>query len=383
MRKRIAAAVCCLLLVAQMALLPRVQAASGYLCFVAIGDSILTVSDSTMPFWRDGYLYVAASSFAGSARDALGIGQISNSEQVVLYRVGRRGTLLFERSSGLAYDGDGNSYYPGGVQRNGEMFVPASVVAEVFDLQYSVTDVSISVDGQTVTGDLAWIRRPGFVLTPEVFANAASFTLASRYSDYLRALEEQEQTTVVTPEPSPGVEVGGKHIYLCLEAGDETAAQLDALERYGAQAAFFCTVDFLEEQGDLLRRMVALGHSVAILVDGADSAGSVTEQLSAGNAALELATCGKTRLCYLQGGTEESRQAAQAAGYRCLEADLDRSGYDLQGSSSAASLLQRVSAWRGDVTVWLGGSVSAAGLRAFLAAAEEADGRCVAWTETA
>lgn len=384
MRRRIAAAVCCLLLLVQLAPLPQAQAASGYLCFVAIGDSILTVSDSTMPFWRDGYLYVAASSFSGGARESLGIGQSSNSEQVVLYRVGRRGTLLFERGSGLAYDGDGNSYYPGGVQHNGEMFIPASVVAEVFGLQYSVTDVSITVDGQRVEGDLAWIRRPGSsTLTPAVFANAASFTLASRYADYLQALEEQEQTTVVTPEPSPGVEVGGKRIYLCLEAGEDVSAQLDALDRYGSQAAFFCTVDFLETEGDLLRRMTAEGNSVAVLADAADPVRSVTEQLAAGNRALELATCGKTRLCYVRNAGEEDLQAARAAGYRCLQADLDRSGYELQGSSSAASLLQRVSAWPGDVTVWLGSGAAAAGLRAFLSAAGEADGQCLAWSETA
>ena len=81
--------------------------------------------------------------------------------------------------------------------------------------------------------------------------------------------------------------------------------------------------------------------------------------------------------------TAESLREAQAAGYHCLEADLDRSGYELRGSSSAASLLQGVSARRGDVAVWLGSGASGLGLQAFLSAAAEADGQCVAWTETA
>ena len=87
MRRRIGAAVCCLLLLAQLVPPPQARAA-GYLCFVAVGDSILPLSDSTMPFWRDGFLYVPASSFAGGARESLGIGQTANSEQVVLYRIG-------------------------------------------------------------------------------------------------------------------------------------------------------------------------------------------------------------------------------------------------------------------------------------------------------
>ena len=379
MRRRIGAMVCCLLLAVQMLPPPQAQAA-GYLCFVAVGDSILPLSDDTMPFWRDGFLYVPASSFASGARESLGIGLIANSEQAILYRVSRRGTLRFDAGTDLAFDGDGNSYYPGGVQRGGEMFIPASVVAEAFGLQYSVAEAQFTVNGETVRGDLAWIRRPGSSLTPQVFANAASFTLASRYADYLR---EQEQTGEEPPEPSTGVEFDGKRIYLCLEAGANAAAQLDALDQYQAQAAFFCTPEFLAEQGDLLRRMIAGGQSVGILVDGSDPEQSVEEQLAAGNTALEQATCGKTRLCLVENGDAEDLQAARTAGYRCLEADLDRGAYSLSGSSSAASLFQRVSSWQGDVTVWLGSGASAAGLRSFLSAAENADGQCLAWTETA
>ena len=379
MRRRIGAAVCCLALVFQLAPLPRAQAA-GYLCFVAVGESILPVSDSTMPFWRDGFLYVSASSLSSGIREALNIGLTANSEQVVLYRIGRRGTLRFDAGAGLAYDGDGNSYYPGGVQRNGEMYVPAAVVAEAFGLLYSVTDVRVTADGQSAQGDLAWIRRPESVLTPQVFANAASFTLASRYAAYLR---EQEQTGAESPEPTPGVEVDGKRIYLCLEAGEDTPAQLDALDRYGAQAAFFCTPEFLAEEGDLLRRMAATGQSIGILADGADPERSVAAQLAAGNEALERATCGRTRLCRVENAGEGDLETARAAGYRCLAEDLDRSGSALTGTSGAASLLRRVSSWDGDVSVWLGDGASAAGLRAFLSAAEDADGQCLAWTETA
>ena len=104
MRRRIGAAVCCLALVFQLAPLPRAQAA-GYLCFVAVGESILPVSDSTMPFWRDGFLYVSASSLSSGIREALNIGLTANSEQVVLYRIGRRGTLRFDAGAGLAYGG--------------------------------------------------------------------------------------------------------------------------------------------------------------------------------------------------------------------------------------------------------------------------------------
>lgn len=381
MKKRIVAGLCGVLLLFQLAVPPT--RAAEYICFVAIGESILPMSDSTMPFWKNGYLYVASSSFSGSARESLNIGQISSGNQVILYSVGRRGTLLFDKGKEYAYDGDGNVYYPGAVVRNGQIFVPASVVADFFGVQYSVTDVKMVVDGQLVQGDLAWIRRSGYSLTEQAFVNAAYFSIAGRYVDYQQEKKEQPPETEETPETPTGTEVEGKRIYLCLEANDATAALLDALDRYHAQATFFCTPEFLEEQGDLLRRMAGTGHSIGILVDAADPEWSVTEQLEAGNQALALATCGKTRLACVQGGDETALAEAEAAGYRCLEADLDRSGYGLRTSTNASTLLQRVSARRGDVSVWLGENVSAVGLRAFLSAAEDADGQCLAWTETA
>ena len=210
MFKRMAAGLCCLLLVFQLA--APVRAEAGYICFVAAGESILPLSDSTMPFWHNGYLYIASSIFTGVGREALNIGRISNSGQVILYSSGR--SLWFEKEKGYAHDTDGNTYYPGGVQRNGEMYVPASVVAQFFGLQYSVTDVKISAAGSQVRGDLAWIRQSGSVLTEQMFVNAASFTIASRYMDYLK--EQEDETTDLTPEVPTGVEVEGKRFYLCL-----------------------------------------------------------------------------------------------------------------------------------------------------------------------
>lgn len=382
MRKRVAAALCCLLLVFQLAA-PPAQAAD-YICFVAAGESILPMSDATMPFWKDGYLYIASSVFTGVGREALNIGRISNDNQVILYSSGR--SLWFEKGKPYARDTDGQTYYPGSVERGGETFVPAAIVAQFFGLQYSVTNVRMVVDGQLIKGDLAWIRRPGSALSEQAFVNAAYFTIASRYVDYLQEQQQaQEPETEVPEEPAPstGVEVDGKKIFLCLSAGDNTSALLDALDLYGAQAAFFCTPDFLSGQGNLLRRMAAGGHAIGILVDAADPEWSVEEQLSAGNEALALATCGKTRLAWVENGDEQALQTAQSAGYRCLTPDLDRSDYPLSSSASASVLLQRVSARRGNVTVWLGQSASAPGLRAFLSAARDADGRCLAWSETA
>lgn len=99
-----------------------------------------------------------------------------------------------------------------------------------------------------------------------------------------RSVPEQDE------EETPAV--NGKNVYLCLKAGETAAQLLDVLDSAGEKASFFCSLEFLWTQGDLLRRMSASGHTVGILGDGEDSR-SVTQQLHEGNEALWRAACTK------------------------------------------------------------------------------------------
>ena len=382
-RRRWAALALSLLLVFHLAASPRAEAAD-YVCFVAAGENVLPLSDAEMPFWSGGYLYVASAIFTGTTREALNVGYARSAKNtmVVLYNSQAK-YLAFECEKNYAYDADGNSFYPGAVYRNGEIYVPASLVAKFFGLQYSVNKVNTVVNGQRLQGELAWIRQPGNVLTDKYFTDAASYAIASRYETYLKEKKPQEPSIPSTvPQEPAGVDMEGKRIYLCMTAGDNTASLLDTLDRYGVQAAFFCTPEFLEQQGDLLRRMTAAGQSIGILVDAGDEKQTVEEQLEMGNQALRQATCGGTRLVRLENGDGETLLRIQEAGYRCLKPDLDRSGYDLRSASNADSLLRALARRGDDVTVWLADRVDAAGLRNFLAEMKNDDGRCLAWTET-
>lgn len=386
MKRRIAAALLCLLLVFQMSAPPSARAAD-YLCFVAAGDNVLPLSDKTMPFWSGGYLYISSSIITGAVRDALDVSCIRNQNQkrVVLYSAKSAESLFFDWETDYATDKAGNVYRPGAIYKNGEVFVPAALVARLFGLQYSVTAVSTTVDGESVKGDLVWLRQSGHVLPASVFADAAaSGAIPERYADYVKSKRVQEPETEAVQQPvEDDVEVEGKRIYLCLTAGENTGTLLDLLDQYGGQAAFFCTPEFMEANGDLLRRMTVSGQAIGILADGEDPDRTVTEQLSAGNEALAEATFSKTRLAYVQNGGDKAAQAARDAGYRCLTPVLDRSGYRLQTVSNANSLLRRIAALRDGATVWLGDTASQNGLRAFLSAVGNAEGQCLAWNETA
>lgn len=370
MKRRLLALLLGVMLLAQLAM-PAAGAAKD-VCFVGAGEYILALNDDTMPFWQNGYLYISTSVFTGTGRESLSVSSVYNqaTDSVILYR--DEDALVFEMKKDHAWDTEYNIYYPGAVRKGGNIYVPAAIVAKMFGLQYSYLTVP--------HGNLVWLRRPDLQLPDRIFVDAASQAMEERYAEYRNAMG------ITSGQENPAgsaAAITGKVVYLCVQAGETTSALLDALGRYGAQAAFFCTPAYMETQGDLLRRMTVTGQSIGILVDGEDETAGVTEQAERANRALERATCGRTRLVKLENGSEADKETLRAAGYRCLEEDLDRSGYALRTSAQAESLHQRIASRRGNCAVWLGENVSVAGVQAFLRSAAEEEGRCLAWTETA
>ena len=359
MKKRWAMGLLCCLLLFQLAFPAK---AAGSVYFVAAEESVLPVTDATMPFWANGYLYVPASVFTN-----LGISVINNTAKKMTVLEKDRRAMLFDWAKGTAQDSSGSLFTPGVIQSGGLVFVPASTVANFFGLQYSVTDVT--------NGYLVWLRSPDFGMSAKDFANAATYNMEERYNAYNR-----DATSSTTPNVpvTPSAPTRGARIHLCLEADQRTSGLLDALDRANGWATFYCTPDFLESNGELLRRMAASGYAVGIL---AESGEDIAEQLRRGNEALYRATLGKTRLIYVPDAETTELQALEETGWRCLKPSMNRAGYKLESSSNASALMKRVAARRGDVSVWLGTTASAAGLREFVTSAQGAGHYCLAMTE--
>ena len=373
MRRKLAALLLCLLLVFQMSAVP--SEAAGTVCFTAVNKNVLSLSDATMPFWSGGYLYVPSTIFTGVGRD-LGVSYYPNiAKQTVLLYVDDTiySSLVFDLNKDYAIDNEGNMYFQKPIQRGGVIFLPISLIARCFGLLYSTVEVD--------RGYLVWVRNPDMDMEERYFADAARSRMDYEYSQYLRNQGTAAEETV--PEQSEPSVVTGQRIYLSMEAAESAAVSslLDTLDRYDAQAAFYCTAGFLEEAGDLLRRMSAAGQAIGLIADAADDR-PVTEQLEAGNRLLSQAASVKTRLAWIRNATAEAVAEAEAAGFCCLTPDLDRSAYPLSSTGAADTLFQRVTSRSGAVTVWLGDGANAAGLGSFLSAAEAADDRCLAMTET-
>lgn len=373
LKKRLAALVLAALVLLQ---LPAPAAAADSVYFTAANETIMELSDATMPFWSGGYLYVSSSVF--SNKD-LGVYYSFNAAKhtVVLYTTSR--ALIFNLTDGTVTDGQGNGYYPAAATRSSGVFLPVSTVTTFFGLTYSTSKVS--------HGMLLRIRSASSVLPDSMFLDAAASQLEYRYSQYTKASAPPQTPTIPstvtgnddTPDETP---IAGKTLYLCFYVtdADRAGTLLDVLDAAGARATFYFSGEQLAASGDLLRRMIATGQTVGLAADAA--AGDAAGQLQKANEALRRAGGEKSRLACVLNGTSVSRNAVEAAGYRCLSADLNRASAGLNGTASAAALLKRVTARTGSVSVWLSDNVNRSGLKAFLTSAAAADDRCLGLTET-
>jgi len=366
MKKRLAAMLLCLALVLSLAA-PAARA-EEMVFFTAMGESILPLTDETMPFLSGSSIYIPTSIFTGAVRKQLDVSSTYNKNQqlVILYRGSQ--SLWFYLNEDSARDHEDNVYYPGAILKGGEVFVSAALVARFFELTYTVTEVP--------HGYMVWFRKAGYPLSDERFADAASYSMDNRYAAYIKAKEE---AAVKPPAQTEDPVMDGKPIYIAFSAGQNVERLLDTVETAGNQAAVFFTVEQMQEKGGVLRRMAVRGHSAGILVDAAAETDVLTRAEEA-NRALEEATCGRTRLVRVENPTEEALRSLREKGYCPVIFDL--TGSVLHTSAQAETIVQKISRQSGSVKVWLE-DVNTTALSFLLRTVQQAEGRCRALTETA
>jgi len=371
-RRRLTALLCALALAAGLS--APAASAAGTVYFTAIGDdTVLELSDATMPFWNGGFLYVAGASLNSKALGTAFTYNPAKGLAVVYFQKTPSYALFFDLNRNAVDDNEGFGYYPPALVRNGTAFVPVALVCDYFGLTWSNIKVP--------NGTLLRIRDPASVLPDRAFADAASYNIEMAYQQYLASKETPEPVTPITPEDPVTEPAGRRRVALCFhpESREALEALLGALDARDAAGTFFLTAEDIAGWGDLARRIVASGHSVGLLADAEESP---EEQLAAANEALWQAAAFKTRLCYLENAGAEDGDAAGAAGWCVLRPDISVSG--LSGPESGAALFQRLDGLGegGTAAVWLGGGTGLSGLREFLRLAEAAEDRVVGLRET-
>lgn len=325
-------------------LLPLLPGAARALTLTAVNDTLLPLSDSTMPSRLGGELYVPYGVFTS-------LGVSASSEDNVLNLSSGGETLSFSPDEGYVYDQNMNSYSSPAYNMNGTVYVPVKLCCGKFGLTYS----TFSASGETV------LRiTDGGAQSDSSFASNEAGNIESAVNAYKGITPKPEGgggqvTPPVTPvePPIPPVEekptMKPARVYLAFfgPTTAETPAVLDALSASGRPGTFFLSADSSQWEDDAVRRIVAEGHVPALLLyaEPTDAPSDLAAQLKAANDRLAFLAGAQTRIVSNADGctrlTEAQRDALIAAGYRLWDSTLESQDDKQRGQYVYAVTAQR------------------------------------------
>ena len=358
--RRAAAFVC---LLALLLGLPGPVSAAGTVYFTAVNETVLDLSDSTMPAWSGGVLYVPHSVFDGS--NAAGVNfniyYSYNRDTGLATLFNTRQFLTFDLNSGVCYDGLTGEYLSGrAILRNGLVYVPVALVCRFFGLTYSVIPIT--------EGYMVRVKNGAVVLSDAAFVDAATNSIAHKLREYNQANQSAPTPGVRPPsvsqepeEPEPAPQEPEEpdriSIYLGFRCGDGQglSAILDVLDAEGLSAAFFFSPEVLMEHEPLLYRILGSGHSVGLLAEG-DSAAAVRNRLEQGLRALERTAYTRTALALVPA---EFRSALEEEGWVCWEETAAVPEPGVSSAAYAGQILRQLSGSRNACLTLDGGAESA------------------------
>ncbi len=327
-----------------LGLFQPVPAAAADLYLTSLNETIRPLTASTMPMWSGGVLYVPYNTFDSNTtgvRLGMDCSYERSSNLVTLYNLQK--VLVFDLNLGICYDALTNQTFSGrAITRNSQPYLPLGTVCDFFDLTYSYRSIS--------QGYLVRIKSSAVVLSDEVFLEAAGGLINRRVQEYYQSIapapDTGPDTTPVTPTPTPDLDeedeadISSTRVYLAFHCEESQAVGglLDALDGR-AYALFLLTPQVIQNNSDLIRRILGTGHSIGILAQG-ESLAQTQELLIQGAALLQqMAHVSATIACVPTG----QRSALEMEGWVCWNETAFMEPSESTGASAfSTSVLRRL-----------------------------------------
>lgn len=310
-----------------------VSAADVY--FTSINDNLLPLTSETMPVWSGGILYVPYTVFDSNYTGvSLGLYCIysQNSNTVSVFSL--RQMLVFDLNDNYARNEmTGETFILHAIVRNSRPYLPLNLVCDFFGLSHSYTTIK--------QGYLIRIKSAAVVLSDAKFIDAAGDLINRRFKEYTQNLNPTTPTTPTTPitpstpsSPDEGSTSADVRTYLAFRCqnGDGIAALLDALDKSEVYALFLFSPQMLEEESDLVRRILGTGHSIGLLAEG-DHPAQTQTLLAEGNRLLEQIAFTRTSVASVPQG---QRSALEEAGWVLWDETMSLSPSNTVGPNTFA-----------------------------------------------
>lgn len=323
-----------------------IPASAANLYFTAINDSMPPLTSDTMPFWSGGSIYVPYTLFDPNLNGinvSLGLYTSFNRTSGTVTIFNLRQMLVFDLNNGTCQDDlTGTVYTSRSIMRNGRPYLSLDMVCTFFNLEYSYHQLPNISQGYLVR-----VKSADAVLSDARFIDAAQDLINKRLREYTQSLNPAEITepstppTPVTPPPSNNPipeENTATYLAFRCENGENIPNILSTLDSNRYCGVFFLTPQLIEEEGNLVRRILGTGHSVGILADNNDE--DLFALLTRGNRALEEAAHTRTTLAYVSAG---QRAGLEQMGWVCWDETLFLEPTDtVRATAFAHSVLSRL-----------------------------------------
>lgn len=303
------------------------------ICFTAIDESILKLTNENMPIWSGGVLYVPYTTF-DRAENGIGRWEIQasyskNSTRLAVFD--RTRFLEFDLKTGTCWDDlTGIAYSGGAIVRGGRPYLPVAIVCEHFGLTYSYREVA--------QGGLLRIKTSEVIIPDSRFADAAENVLNHRFKEYNQSqgntapAPAPEKPPAVTPPPVPAPEGDQKvDTYLAFRCEDGAYLEhvLTALDGAEGKGMFFLTAELIEQRSDLVIRILGSGSSVGLLARG-ESMEQVRAELADGRRTLAEQVFCSTTVAF---APKAFRAGLEQEGWVCWNSTLDLTPEDTSGAN--------------------------------------------------
>jgi len=240
-------------------------AAAAEVYFTSINDTLLPLTAETMPVWSGGLLYVPYTIFDGRYSGTRELGLESSydrgTNEVSLFKL--RQILTFDLDDGTCRNGiTEEAIKAKAILRNGQPYVPLNAVCSFFGLERSYL--------ATGRGYLVRVKNDQVVLTDAKFVEAASDLINRRLREYNQSINPSQGAATGQPSAPVEEDTADVRTYLAFRCreGDALREILDTLDGQGLFGLFLLSPQVVEEEQDLIRRMLGSGHSIGLLAEG-------------------------------------------------------------------------------------------------------------------
>ena len=306
-----------------------VQAAD--ICFTAIDESVLKLTNESMPVWSGGVLYAPYTTFNeldnGISKWGIQVSYSKNSNKVTVFDTRR--FLEFDLKTGTCWDDlTGIAYSGGAIIRGGRPYLPVGIVCEHFDMTYSYREIE--------QGSLLRIMTDKAVIADSRFPDAADNVLDHRLREYNQTQSGGNPSggTAIPQNPSQNVPPENDqnvNTYLAFRCDDSEhlEAVLNIMDAMREKGMFFLTQELIETRSDLVMRILGSGNSVGILAQG-ESGEQIRMLLEQGRKALAEQVFFSTNVAFVP---KEFREELEQEGWICWNSTLDLTAEDNSGSN--------------------------------------------------